>query len=142
MPDEALETKMEDEVLDDIFKKLPHDRRRVYYAGFSGGAYRSYHLTARRTEPIAGIVAYGGWIGGEKFYKLPFRKGMAVAMVNGANDEAANSWANRDAPPLKKRNCEVKAFDFPGGHQLPPKETTEASLQWIDEEWTKQSLKK
>ncbi len=141
MPDPVLEKRMEDEVLDDIFANLPHDRRRIYFAGFSGGAYRSYHLTARRKEPVAGIVAYGGWIGGEDFYKLPYRKGMTVAIINGKDDRAANSWVKRDSDVLRKHKCTIRAFDFDGGHTLPPSETTETALQWLEEQWVKRGAK-
>jgi len=36
--DESIEPEIEDELLNDLFSKLSYDPRRVYLAGFSGGA--------------------------------------------------------------------------------------------------------
>ncbi len=135
MTDEPLARRMENEVLDDIFANIPHNRRRIYFAGFSGGASRSYHLTARRPEPVAGILAYGGWMGGEPYHKLPYRHGMAVAMINGDSDGPANGWVDRDTRLLRRRRCVVKTFSFRGGHELPGATTTASALQWLEEDW-------
>lgn len=133
MNNQALETKMMKEVLDDIFKKIPHDSKRIFLAGFSGGAMRAYEVSAIRAETIAGIIAYGGWIGGEERYKLDFCKGMAIAIVNGKDDSGANSWSSRDEKVLSKRKCRVKMFQFNGGHEIPPPESTEEAFLWIEE---------
>ena len=90
MKDHDLEVEMEDEVLDDMFKHLPHDPKRVYLGGFSGGAMRAYGITARRTEPYAGIIAYGRWLGGPDYQEEPYRENMSVAMINGISDRGSN----------------------------------------------------
>ena len=142
MSDDRLQQKMEDEVLADIFGKLPYNPKRIYFAGFSGGAMRSYELSARRKEKFAGIIAYGGWLGGQENQRKPFCNGMAVAQVNGEKDAAANSWADRDADALKKRKCRVKKFSFPGAHALPPADVTDKSIAWLEEDWKKYGSKR
>lgn len=136
MPDAKLVEKMEDEVLDDVFGNVPHDPRRIYLAGHSGGAMRVYRLSARRKEPFAGILAYSGWMGGEDKEKQPFRQNMAVAMVNGDQDASVKSWEQRDTQALENRRCRVKLFSHPGGHamQVSP-EITDQCIQWFQEDW-------
>ena len=136
MPDEKREEKMEDEVLDDIIGNIPHDPRRIYLAGHSGGAMRVYHISARRKERFAGTLAYSGWIGGVEKQMQPFCQNMAVAMVNGDQDAAVKSWEKNDAQALVNRNCRVKLFSHPGGHAMKvPREITDQCIQWFQEDW-------
>jgi len=128
-----LELKMEDELLADIFKRVPHQLERICLAGFSGGAMRAYILSSR-IENVAGIIAYGGWLGGKDSDRDYCRK-MAVAIVNGENDKGANAWVERDKDKLRNRDCEVKVFKFPGGHQIAPAEVSSAAIAWIEEQW-------
>jgi hypothetical protein len=131
-----LEEKMEDEVLEDIYRNIPHDPRRIYLAGHSGGAMRAYGIAARRKEPFAGILAFGGWLGGKEFQKKPYCQYMAVAMVNGDQDESSNSWAQGDAKALENSKCHVKQFSFPGGHPMTASpEVTDQCLRWLQEDW-------
>lgn len=126
--------KLEDEVLDDIYNRIPYNSARVYLAGFSGGAMRSYGLSARRPEKIAGIIAYGGWLGGRDHYDLDYCEDMAVAMVNGKKDNGANSWVDRDRDALEDCDCEVRVFNHPGGHRIAPANITDQVLAWLEEE--------
>jgi predicted esterase len=135
MKDGKLEEKMEDEVLDDIYSKVPNDPQRIYLAGFSGGAMRAYGISARREEKIAGIIAYGGWLGGADHVKAPYCKYMAVAMVNGNGDKGANSWVQKDTKTLRRRKCHVKQFSYPGGHGIAPPEITDKCIAWLQEDW-------
>ena len=135
MKDKTSEIEMEDEVLEDIFKNIPHDPKRVYLGGFSGGAMRSYGITSRRTEPYAGVLAYGGWLGGPSFQDKPFRENMSIAMLTGTKDLGASGWVPIDTRTLKKRNCTVKHFAFPGGHTVAPAEVTGLAIEWLDRQW-------
>ncbi|MDW5288100.1 sialate O-acetylesterase [Formosa sp. PL04] len=132
MNDEALEQQMEDEVLDDILKNIPHDTNKIYLAGFSGGAMRAYSLTTRRPENFEGIIAFGGWLGGEEYQDKAYQNEMYVAIVNGTNDKGANKWNEIDAKTLIKNNCIVKQFSFEGGHQVAPVETIEQVFYWLN----------
>ncbi len=127
---------MEDELLEDIYRNVPHDPRRVYLGGHSGGGMRAYGITARRKEPFAGVLAFGGWLGGPDYQKLTFCRHMAVAMLNGTEDTAANAWVESDSKALQLRKCNVKLFSYPGGHSTPtPVETTDECLRWLEEDW-------
>jgi len=139
---DKLAFQMIDEVLEDIYRNIPHDPRRIYLAGHSGGAMRAYGITARRKEEFAGILAYGGWLGGPDFQKKPHTKYMSVAMVNGDKDDGANAWVQSDTQALKRGKCNVKLFTFPGGHPMPTApEITEQALQWLQEDWENRRAK-
>ena len=133
---------MEKEVMDEVLAKVPHDVQRLYLAGFSGGAMRAYSMSFRRTERIAGIIAYGGWLGGAETADKKFCKYMSVAMVNGRRDKNANDWAEKDAEVLKKRHCHTKQFPFDGGHEVAPAEVTDQALAWLEDEWKEFGSKK
>ena len=133
---------MEKEVVDEVLAKVPHDAQRLYLAGFSGGAMRAYSMSFRRTERIAGIIAYGGWLGGAETADKKFCKYMSVAMVNGRRDKNANDWAEKDAEVLKKRHCHTKQFPFDGGHEVAPAEVTDQALAWLEDEWKEFGSKK
>ena len=131
MIDQELERQMEDEVLAAIFKNIPHKASKVYLAGFSGGAMRSYQLTTRIDQNIAGIIAYGGWLGGDAYQDKTYQKDLKVAMVNGIDDTGANKWKDIDAETLIKFNAEIKEFSFSGGHQVAPEEVNAKVFKWI-----------
>jgi predicted esterase len=136
LEDDKLTDAMEDEVLEDIYRSIPHDPRRVYLAGHSGGAMRAYGITARREDPFAGILAYGGWLGGPEHQKKRYCRFMAVAMINGDKDDAANSWAVSDKQALLLRKCNVEIFTFPGGHPMPSDpEVSDRAIAWLRQEW-------
>lgn len=140
--DDKLANQMEDEVLEDIYRNIPHDARRVYLAGHSGGAMRAYGITARRKESFAGILAYGGWLGGPDYQKKPHGKYMSIAMVNGDKDAAANAWVQGDTQALKRGKCNVELFTFPGGHPMPTApEITDQALRWLQEDWEQRRSK-
>jgi len=128
-------TIMEDEVLDDIYARIPHNHARIYLAGFSGGAMRAYGLASRRPERFAGILAYAGWLGGPKRQKKKYCSHMAVAMVNGRKDKGANACQKGDMRALLRWDCHVKTFPFNGGHQMPGKGITYAAIRWFELDW-------
>ncbi|MFD2257255.1 protein-disulfide reductase DsbD domain-containing protein [Luteolibacter algae] len=132
MKDHELELKMEDEVLDDILANVPHDGKRRYLGGFSGGAMRAYGLSVRRKDEVAGILAYGGWLGGPSYQGEAYPPGLSIAMVNGIDDQGASGWMPIDTRTLRKRGSTVKHFAFEGGHSVAPEEVTAQALSWFD----------
>ncbi len=134
----GVEASMEDEVLGDILTNFPYTVNRVYLGGLSGGAARSYALSSRRADlPFAGVLACGGWLGGDYWRKQKYRKHMAVAMVNGDNDKNANCWVEGDSAVLKRYKCHVKLFPFQGGHEVGPANVLTDALKWMEEDWNK-----
>lgn len=117
-------------LLPQIEAAVPHDEKRMFMGGVSGGAWRSYHFSALIGRPWAGIFADGGWLGGTKFYNLPYPR-MRVAMVNGDKDIGANQWVDHDTACLQKAGCTVSVHAFEGGHQLAPPSVQEKALRWL-----------
>ncbi len=123
---------LENELLEDFHEYIPYDPDRLYYGGFSGGAWVAYFMTVRHKDRARGILAFGGWLGGEEMRKAPFQKRLSVAIVNGDGDAAANSHAGSDKKALEMRKCEVKIFKFPGGHAIAPAPVVDEAIQWLD----------
>lgn len=128
----------EDSVMLERFKELlpiieatiPHDSKRLFMGGNSGGAMRAYGYSAQIDRPWAGIYANGGWLGGYDYYDWPYPGGMRIAMVNGNNDHA-NRWIERDSKLLGSKGNKVVLFSFDGGHQSAPPKTRIKALTWL-----------
>jgi len=120
-----------EELLPSIEATVPHDGNRLFMGGASGGAMKAYGFSAHVDRPWAGILANGGWLGGEDYYDLPYCRGMRVAMLNGHKDRAANRWIKPDAEVLEARGCSVNIFAFEGTHQIPSAEDHIEALGWL-----------
>ena len=118
------------ELLPIIEATVPHDPKRIFMGGNSGGAWRAYHYSAWFNRPWAGIYANAGWLGGYKYYNEPYPDGMRIAMVNGNNDHA-NRWLERDGKLLMSKGNNVAVFSFEGGHQPAPPKSRSKALEWL-----------
>lgn len=119
------------ELLPVIEKTVPHDPKRLFMGGSSGGGQRAYFFSALVDRPWAGIFANGSWLGGPEYYnKTPYREGMRVVMVNGDKDPA-NRVLKEDSAALEKRHCLINTYAFEGGHQLPPPSVQFKALKWL-----------
>lgn len=117
------------ELLPHIEDNVPHDPKRMFMGGCSGGAWRAFHYSAQVNRPWAGIYSNCGWLGGEIWYDLPYPK-MRVAMVNGDQDPAV-SYLDRDTTRLTQAGCKVTLHAFEGGHQIPPPSVQEKAFRWL-----------
>lgn len=127
--DEAVLDKKWQEVLPHIEKTVPHDGDLLYLGGMSGGALRAYDYSESCARPWKGVLAFGGWLGGKE--SLNCAPKMAVAIVNGDADKNANSCVQRDTRVLERERCEVKAFNFKGGHVIAPPAVVLEAMQWL-----------
>lgn len=118
------------ELLPIIEATVPHDPKRVFMGGNSGGAMRAYNYTAQIDRPWAGVYANAGWLGGYDYYDWPYPSGMRIAMVNGNNDHA-NRWLERDGKLLGSKGNKVVVFSFDGGHQPAPPKSRSKALEWL-----------
>lgn len=118
------------ELLPIIEATVPHDPKRVFMGGNSGGAMRAYNYTAQIDRLWAGVYANAGWIGGYDYYDWPYPCGMRIAMVNGNNDHA-NRWLERDGKLLSSKGNNVVVFSFDGGHQPAPPKSRSKALEWL-----------
>ena len=130
----ALETEMLErfrQLLPVIEKNVAHDPNQMFMGGTSGGACRAYHYAAQVPHPWAGIFAHGGWLGGKDYYNLPYPPNLRVAMINGNNDAAANSWVEKDSKVLTEHGDTVVVLSFEGAHQIPPAAVQIKAAEWL-----------
>lgn len=118
------------ELLPQIEATVPHDEKRMFMGGMSGGAWRSYHYSAQVARPWAGVIAGGGWLGGKIYYHLPYPR-MRVAMVNGDKDKGANHFVDPDSARLQQAGSIISVHAFEGGHQVAPPSVQEKALRWL-----------
>ena len=116
-------------LLPQIEANVPHDEKKLFMGGMSGGAWRAYHYSAQVPRPWAGICAGGGWLGGEIYYDLPYPR-MRVAIVNGDKDHA-NVCIDPDSARLRGAGCLITVHAFEGGHQIAPPSVQEKALRWL-----------
>lgn len=119
-----------EELLPIIEATVPHNPKRMFMGGNSGGAMRAYNYSAQIDRPWAGIYANAGWLGGYDYYDWPYPGGMRIAMVNGNNDHA-NRWLERDGKLLGSKGNTVVVFSFDGGHQPAPPKSRSKALEWM-----------
>lgn len=117
-------------ILSEIEANVPHDPRRVFMGGTSGGAMRSYRNTLLVERPWAGIFAGGGWLGPNDSYRQDYPP-LVVAMVNGDKDNGANAYINRDTLLLQSKGGVVSVHAFEGGHQMPPPSVMTKAFRWL-----------
>lgn len=108
------------------FNILP---RGHYATGFSGGARAAFFMANRWPVKFSGVIAIGAGVNDDA--KLP-RKHVAVFVTCGDTD--FNRKAEIDPwliPALKHNGNPLTYKNFPGGHEMPPKEILEEAVTWI-----------
>lgn len=119
------------DIFPEILERVRLDPDRVFMGGTSGGAWKAFHYSAWVKYPWAGIYSNVGWLGGQKYYHLPYPRGMRVAIVNGNQDKGANSCVNPDSRVLREAGNKVAVMMFEGGHQVPPVDAQIKAFNWL-----------
>lgn len=117
------------ELLPQIETAVPHDPKRVFMGGISGGGWRAFHYSAQVGRPWAGIFANCSWVGDEKYWDLPYPK-MRVVMVGGDKDYGRYS-IEKDVEVIRKSGSEISVQAFEGGHQVAPASVMTKSFRWL-----------
>ncbi|HEX7260324.1 MAG TPA: hypothetical protein VF258_00760 [Luteolibacter sp.] len=117
------------ELLPQIEAAVPHDPKRVFMGGISGGGWRAYHYSAQVDRPWAGIFANCSWVGDEKYWGLPYPK-MRVVMVDGDKDYGRYTL-EKDIEVIRKSGSEISVHAFEGGHQVAPASVMTKSFRWL-----------
>lgn len=117
------------ELLPQIEQAVPHDPKRVFMGGISGGGWRAYHYSAQIDRPWAGIFANCSWVGDKKYWDLPYPK-MRVVMVDGDKDYGRYS-IEKDVEVIRKSGSEISVQAFEGGHQVAPPSVMTKSFKWL-----------
>ena len=119
------------EIMDDARSRIPHDRRRFYAAGLSGGAWRANSLSREYWNEVAGLLLFGCWIGDYDDYTV-FPDRLAVARVNGLDDNSAIASEPYDGAYYAQTMVRVHDVHFAGGHEIGPTNAISEALAWLD----------
>lgn len=117
------------ELLPQIEAAVPHDPKRVFMGGISGGSWRAFHYSAQIPRPWAGIYSNCGWVGDEKYWNFPYPK-MRVAFLNGDRDHGRNT-NTKDIEVIRKSGSEISFQMFEGGHQAAPPSVMTKAFRWL-----------
>ena len=123
------------EIMDDVRRRIPHDRRRFYLAGLSGGAWRANSVAREYWNEAAGLLLFGCWIGDYDDYTV-FPDRLAVARVNGLDDTSAIAREPYDSVYYTQTLTRVHDVHFAGGHEIGPTNAISEALTWLDEDFT------
>lgn len=123
------------EIMDDVRRRIPHDRRRFYLAGLSGGAWRANSVAREYWNEAAGLLLFGCWIGDYDDYTV-FPDRLAVARVNGLDDASAIAREPYDSVYYTQTLTRVHDVHFAGGHEIGPTNAISEALTWLDEDFT------
>jgi len=122
----------------DVHDRLPVDPRRVYAAGFSGGARVASVFPAAAGETFAGVVGCGaGLAGGLEPEKL---KAGAYFGLAGFGDFNYGEMKGLDRA-LDATGLPHRFFYFEGTHDWPPPVAAARALGWLEVEAMKRGLR-
>lgn len=130
------------ELLPQIEKGVPHDPNRIFMGGVSGGGWRAFYYSVKIPRPWAGIYANSSWLGGKKYWDLPYPK-MRVVFLNGDRDyvkvlfdkgvilNGGPKTNKDDIEVIRKSGSEISVQAFEGGHQAAPASVMTKSFRWL-----------
>jgi predicted esterase len=130
------------ELLPQIEQAVPHDPKRIFMGGVSGGGWRAFHYSAQVSRPWAGIYSNSSWLGDESYWDLPFPK-MRVVFLNGDKDYSKIGLSKDvivDGPPqdnkddievIRKSGSDISVQTFEGGHQVAPPYAMKKAFRWL-----------
>ena len=132
------------EVIKAIKRTFDVDTDRVYLAGYSMGAYGTWHIGGHEADVFAGLVSGAGGMLILRHLKEPWGKGIIanlmhtpIAFAHGSSDRPAPVWSDREANRIlnqlqkKYPGCYKHIyFEVPGGHQAAASKLNQM-LDWI-----------
>jgi len=113
----------------DTHARLSLDDRRIYVAGFSGGARAAIRLAQQAPSTIAGVIACGAGFPPE----LPPARGLKLTIfgVAGETDFNYEELQALDAT-LAEIQVPHRVEAFEGAHEWPPPEVCRQAVEWME----------
>jgi predicted esterase len=110
-------------MIDDIIRKYPVDKDRIFLAGFSGGARMAFGYAQQ--NPVKGVLMCSAGPGVNSVSQLP----CPVYMISGTKDfNFAETWSN----PASAESYSTFFSDyFRGIHEWPPAESLKTGLMFL-----------
>jgi predicted esterase len=114
---------------EDTHRRLVLDERRVYTAGFSGGARVASGIAVSSRGLVAGVIAFGaGLPSGARV-----RRDAPFAFFGGAGTEDFNLLELRElVPELEAASIPHRLETFDGGHEWAPPELCTLAVEWME----------
>jgi predicted esterase len=110
----------------EVHARLPADAKRIYAAGFSGGAAVAA-LLSRTTRKVAGIVACGGRVSEDQFEDID------VPVFSTAGDTDFNFLEmHRLVEYLAEMNQPHRLVIFEGAHTWMPPAVAREAIEWFE----------
>ncbi|MDA0766079.1 MAG: prolyl oligopeptidase family serine peptidase [Verrucomicrobia bacterium] len=101
-------------IIEELVKKLPIDKKRIYLTGYSMGGYGTFHLLAQEPKLFAAGIPIAG--GGNPSSAGSFKK-VPIWVFHGAKDPTVPVQQSRTmVEALKKERAEPKYTEFPDGN--------------------------
>jgi predicted esterase len=120
-----------------VLKDYSVDPRKMYTAGFSGGA-RLASTIAVVTKKIQGVIACGAGFSSDSPY-LPFNEDFSYAAITGYEDMNFSELIKTKGW-LNKLNISNELFIFDIGHQWPDQEQILEAFDWLQLEAFKKGI--
>jgi len=119
----------------EINTRFAVDRRRIYAAGFSGGAHFAW-LLGKRSGGLAGVIASGGRLIEENL------EGTSFALLGAAGTTDFNFLPMRRVEAFVSEQGNHHRFEvFDGPHQWMPAEMATRAIEWMEVEAMRQGLR-
>ncbi len=92
-----------DSYIDSLMKEFALPASKVALVGFSQGTMMSLYLAPRRTEQLAGVLAYSGALFGAETLHQEIKTKPPICLVHGLNDEVVPAGASRMAQQVLQK---------------------------------------
>lgn len=123
-------------VLDDVRRRVPHDRMRVYLAGQDSVTAHCFFLSRILWDEFAGVICLSGWLNTGCCGKdLVHPSRLAAAMTVGRSDAGGLYVMPQDRWILHRSGVVSREFIYGGGHGLPPSDEMQKVFAWLEEDW-------
>ncbi|MBL9126688.1 MAG: hypothetical protein JNL97_03525 [Verrucomicrobiales bacterium] len=119
----------------DVRHRVRYDPTALYAGGFSGGAWVSYDFAKYYRPFVAGVLAFGGWLGDQYGPTDRFLPGLLVVRAAGISDPTGTARAS-DPPYLESYGAVDRVWRYPGGHVMPADPVKRECLAWVIDQRT------
>jgi dienelactone hydrolase len=123
---------------DDTHARFAIDDRRVYAAGFSGGARAACHMGLMLEGRVSGVIAFGG---GFPYDVSPSRQTPFVLFGAAGSADFNLVEVRRLAAAFDALAIPNRLAVFEGEHAWPPEETCSEAIEWMEIQATRAGKK-
>lgn len=127
----------EEEMLNEVFRNYPVDKKRVVTTGISGGGMGAHMWAFFHSEAVAAVITNVGCINPyfttEKARKDYPRDKLAVFLASPTDRNFEGMQSDREF--LDGLGWETEWIEFEGGHGSAPAEAYEQAADWLERNW-------